>query len=141
MVCSPDESLASSWRRELPNAEVIAKKAAAAAVRAGGGALPVTVMLAGDEQTRALNRRFRKLDKATDVLSFPSTGDIAVSLQALLRQAEEDNLLAEAYLGWLVIHGVLHLCGFDHRTAAEAAAMHALEKRLMAENFGCEPPL
>ena len=143
-VCSNSERVREQWRRRMPNAEIVARRAADAAI-GGASAKPsfsMSVLLADDDETRSLNRRFRSRDKPADVLSFPAPegGDVAVSLQALLRQSMRDNLPKHAYLGWLVIHGTLHLCGFDHRSDGDAARMRSLERRLMKETFNLEPP-
>lgn len=154
-VCIGNELAAARWRLRVPNAEAVVKRAAAAALKAapanaadgngdnGGEKFSLTVLLAEDDEIRALNRRFRNKDEPTDVLSFrsPNGGDIAVSLQTLVRQSQRDNFAEDTYLGWLIIHGTLHLCGFDHRDDGEAAKMRSMERRLMTRTFGVEPPL
>ncbi len=91
--------------------------------RAAGLAGEVTVLLAGDDRLRELNREFRRKNKATDVLSFPagehadgSAGDLAISIETARRQAEDQGhtLLEEVRI--LILHGVLHLAGMDHET-------------------------
>ena len=94
-------------------------KAAQEAVRLKG---QVTVLLTTDAAIRDLNRRFRGKNKATDVLSFPAeglgaegiAGDVAISVTTALRQAagQEHSLATEIKV--LVLHGMLHLAGFDH---------------------------
>ena len=84
----------------------------------------VSVLLTGDEEIRALNRDFRGKDKATDVLSFPAVepvngdkrmgGDLAVSVETAARQAEEFGHPVATELQILVLHGLLHLGGYDH---------------------------
>lgn len=98
----------------------------------------VSVLLTGDAQLRELNRRFRKKDKATDVLSFPAApagdarnrlaGDLAVSLETAIRQANEMSHTLEAELKILLLHGLLHLAGLDHET--DTGAMRRKESRL-----------
>jgi probable rRNA maturation factor len=98
----------------------------------------VSVWLTGDAQIRELNRRFRKKDKATDVLSFPAApdgdarnrlaGDLAVSLETAMRQASEMDHTLEAELKILLLHGLLHLAGLDHET--DTGAMRRKESRL-----------
>jgi probable rRNA maturation factor len=81
---------------------------------------PFTCLIAGDAQVRRLNRDFRKQDCATDVLSFPSRqslgflGDIAISFEHAKRQAAEYGHPVNQEIGILMLHGVLHLLGFDH---------------------------
>jgi probable rRNA maturation factor len=86
----------------------------------------VSILLTTDAHIRELNRAYRRKDKATDVLSFPSAldgpaalaGDLAVSLETAERQAEEQGhgLFDEVRI--LLLHGMLHLKGFDHETDA-----------------------
>jgi probable rRNA maturation factor len=89
---------------------------AQAAVRLRG---EVSVMLTSDEGIRLLNRRFRKKNKATDVLSFPAempgiAGDLAISVETALRQAVEMGHSLSAEIKILLLHGLLHLAGYDH---------------------------
>jgi probable rRNA maturation factor len=85
----------------------------------------VSVLLAGDEQIRTLNREFRHKDKATDVLSFPAAevgprmrlaGDLAISVETAAREAESRGHALIIELETLLLHGVLHLAGYDHET-------------------------
>ncbi len=84
-----------------------------------------TVAFISDKRMRALNLDFRAKDTTTDVLSFPfeadefeaeddNLGDIAISLEQAARQAVENNLDLETEIKQLILHGVLHLCGYDH---------------------------
>jgi probable rRNA maturation factor len=77
---------------------------------------------------RELNNQFREKDKTTDVLSFPfeadefdfseeeTLGDIIISAEQAAKQAEENNLTFEREIKQLILHGILHLCGYDHET-------------------------
>ncbi len=82
----------------------------------------ITIVLGTDAQIRALNRRFRGLDYATDVLSFPAAGggerggDIVISMRAAADQASELGHPLATELRILVLHGLLHLAGYDHET-------------------------
>ena len=81
----------------------------------GGGT--VTCLISNDEELRRLNRKFRKKDYATDVLSFPASdglGELAISLDRAAAQAEEMGHSLEEELRILILHGVLHLTGMDH---------------------------
>lgn len=113
----------------------------------------VSVSLVDDAEIRALNQQYRGVDAVTDVLSFAMEegeqlpgmplqllGDVVVSLDTAARQAEE--LARQQQLGdyglrhevwFLATHGLLHLLGHDHQQPAEAEAMEALERQLMAE--------
>lgn len=95
-------------------------ESAAAAAKLRG---EVSVLLTGDAHIRLLNRRFRHKDKPTDVLSFPAAevpgrplvaGDLAISVETAARQAEELGHSLAAELQILILHGFLHLAGYDH---------------------------
>jgi probable rRNA maturation factor len=84
-----------------------------------------SVLLTGDERLRKLNLQFRGMDKATDVLSFPafsdvsstaSGGDLAISLDIAAAQAREHGHALQVELKILMLHGLLHLAGYDHET-------------------------
>jgi len=81
----------------------------------------VTVAFVSDTKIRELNRQFRGIDKATDVLSFPAgdegqLGDIAISLETAERQSKENGLTLSGEIAQLILHGLLHLSGYDHET-------------------------
>lgn len=98
----------------------------------------VAVLLCDDLTIQLLNRRFRKKNKPTDVLSFPAQealpeglvhlGDVAISLQTAARQAASAGHSLERELALLLIHGLLHLLGYDHET--DNGEMEAKEKQL-----------
>ncbi len=100
------------------------------------------VLLTDDETVRELNRQYRGLDETTDVLSFslgptsdfplpPGTpsqlGEVVISCPQAQRQAEETGHSLEKELSQLLVHGLLHLLGYDHEEAAEAEQMRSLE--------------
>ncbi|HEY6804367.1 MAG TPA: rRNA maturation RNase YbeY [Pyrinomonadaceae bacterium] len=92
-----------------------------------------TIAFVSDKKIRELNRQFRGIDKATDVLSFPSDeinelGDIAISVQTAARQANENGLTLDEEIAQLILHGLLHLSGYDHET--DNGEMNKLELRL-----------
>ena len=97
------------------------------------------IVLTGDAPVRELNRRWRGLDRATDVLSFgydetPGAvinGDLIVSMDRVDVQAKRFRVTRGRELARLVIHGALHLAGLDHRTAAERKHMRAREAKLL----------
>ena len=101
----------------------------------------VAVALAGDAQVRALNRRYRRKDRPTDVLSFPvasairrtpheSLGDIVIATGVARRQAGESGHSYQSELRVLALHGLLHLLGYDHHHAADDGRMGRLEMSL-----------
>jgi probable rRNA maturation factor len=101
----------------------------------------VSVLLTGDEQIRTLNRDFRHKDKATDVLSFPAAeaggrarlvGDLAISVETAAREAEGRGHSLTLELETLLLHGVLHLAGYDHEVDSGEMARkeEALRRKL-----------
>ncbi|PZP84340.1 MAG: rRNA maturation RNase YbeY [Azospirillum brasilense] len=107
--------------------------AALAALKAEAVQGSVNIMLADDAQVQALNRDYRQKDKPTNVLSFPDgeddhLGDIAMAFETIAREAVEQQKPFEAHAQHLVVHGILHLLGYDHELVeAEAEAMEARE--------------
>ncbi len=106
----------------------------------------LTILLTDDAQLRALNRDFRGKDKSTNVLSFPAAandenylGDIALAYDVTLKQARDGGKRLVDHAMHLVVHGTLHLVGFDHVTERQARAMEALETAILAE-FGIADP-
>jgi len=94
-----------------------------------------TIAFVSDRKIRELNRQFRGVDKATDVLSFPAgepddseLGDIAISVDTAATQAKENGLKFEGEIAQLILHGLLHLTGYDHAT--DNGEMNRLELRL-----------
>jgi probable rRNA maturation factor len=92
-----------------------------------------TIAFVSDRSIRKLNQQFRNVDKATDVLSFPADepdnlGDVAVSVETAERQAKENGLSFEDEIAQLILHGLLHLSGYDHET--DDGEMNRLEVRL-----------
>ncbi len=125
-----------AWTTAQPDAERLAIGAATAALDRPG---EIAVLLTDDETLRDLNNRFRGKDKPTNVLSFPAPsnpqghlGDIALAYGVCAREAGEQSKSLGAHLQHLVAHGVLHLVGFDHETEAEAEAMEARERVILA---------
>ena len=94
----------------------------------------LTILLAGDERSRELNRRFRGKDYPTNVLSFPSVqngsgylGDVALALGVAAREARAGNKSIKDHVLHLTVHGVLHLLGYDHEKSGEARTMERVE--------------
>lgn len=106
-----------------------------AAVAIGKNDSSATIAFVSDKAIRQLNRQFRNVDKATDVLSFPADdtdqfnlGDIAISVDTAARQAKENGLTFDEEVAQLILHGLLHLSGYDHET--DNGEMYRLELRL-----------
>ena len=99
-----------------------------------------TIVFVGDEAIKELNRKFRRKNQATDVLSFPTTaepfevesrkhlGDVVISVQRAAAQAKINGLSFSNEVQQLILHGLLHLCGYDHET--DQGEMNRLELRL-----------
>ena len=126
---------APAWRRLVPRAEALARRAVAAALRESGEAGSVTVLLADDRALKRLNGEHRGKDKPTNVLSFPGMGDhlgdIALALGVVRREALAAGKRPGAHFAHLVAHGTLHLVGHDHLAAGEARRMERAEARAM----------
>jgi probable rRNA maturation factor len=107
-----------------------AAKALEAMGKSGASA---TIAFVSDKSIQKLNRDFRGVDKATDVLSFPAgeadnLGDVVVSIDSAARQAKENRLSFDDEIAQLILHGLLHLSGYDHET--DRGEMNRLELRL-----------
>ncbi|MBM3646977.1 MAG: rRNA maturation RNase YbeY [Alphaproteobacteria bacterium] len=126
-----------AWAKALPGAERLVRKAARAAM--AGRRRSLVVALADDKRVRALNARDRKQDKPTNVLSYPSgerdfLGDIVLARQTVWREARSQGKEPADHLAHLVVHGTLHLLGYDHEASeAEAERMEARERRILAK--------
>jgi probable rRNA maturation factor len=97
----------------------------------------VTVRLVGAEEGRTLNRQYRGRYHATNVLTFaypesdPLSGDIALCVPVVKREAREQHKNPEAHYAHLVVHGMLHLQGYDHEKPADARLMETLETEIV----------
>jgi probable rRNA maturation factor len=108
-----------------------------------GGGREFAVVVASDAALRQANTRFRGKRSATDVLSFPDgehgrLGDVLISAYRAERQAREFGHRVEDELKLLILHGILHLVGYDHET--DRGDMHRIEKR-WRNKYGLEPSL
>ena len=134
--------------------EAIAERAAAAAAKVApelaNPRLSASVLFTSDAEIHELNREWRQRDKPTNVLSFPMLaredllalapegppellGDIALAHETCAREAAEKGIPLEHHATHLVVHGLLHLAGYDHElSAAEAEVMEALETKALA---------
>ena len=107
-------------------------------------------MFTDDRELRHLNARYRDKDSATNVLSFPAPamvegelgpmlGDIVLAAETVAREAAADGLTFTAHLTHLLVHGFLHLAGYDHDDDGDAAAMEALETAILARLGFADP--
>ena len=100
----------------------------------------VTIVFVSDEAIKTLNRKFRGQNQATDVLSFPTKaepfeaenrkqlGDVVISVQRAAAQAKENGLSFSREIEQLILHGLLHLCGYDHES--DSGEMNRFELKL-----------
>ncbi|HZB91877.1 MAG TPA: rRNA maturation RNase YbeY [Stellaceae bacterium] len=136
------------WREALPQAGAQALAAARAALAGGGRAFDgpgeLSLVLGDDALVHGLNRAWRGKDAPTNVLSFGAgegplppgaprlLGDVELAFETVAAEAAAQGKPLSCHLAHLVVHGVLHLLGFDHESAAEAERMEALETRILA---------
>lgn len=131
-------------------AEAAAEACAHVAPELANPRLSASVLFTSDDEVQALNREWRGKDKPTNVLSFPMldradllalppegvpelAGDIALAAETCAREAEAKGVPLEHHAAHLIVHGLLHLAGYDHEvSAADAEAMEALETKALA---------
>jgi probable rRNA maturation factor len=139
-----------AWEDAIPDIEELCLRAADAALKGAEAKLPalyeLSLVLTTDAEIQILNRMWRGQDKPTNVLSFPGDmdilsddapvllGDVVVAFETTKREVEHDKLAASLsdHLSHLIVHGVLHLLGYDHEIDAEAEEMEQLEIELLA---------
>ena len=113
------------------------------------GAAELSIVLTDDAEQRVLNRDWRGIDKSTNVLSFPQIapfgavqgllGDIILARETVAREAEEMGISFADHFTHLVVHGFLHLLGYDHMDDDEALAMESLETQILASLGVADP--
>ncbi len=149
---------AAGWTRSLPTAAAVVRRAAKAAWDGGASAAQkrraktteLSVLLTGDAAIRKLNALYRGKDKATNVLSFPAgadgpsdggvlLGDVAVAYGTVVKEAKEAGKSLKDHLSHMVVHGVLHLLGYDHEIVSDAKTMERLETKILA-GLGIKDP-
>ncbi|MEL7446463.1 MAG: rRNA maturation RNase YbeY [Pseudomonadota bacterium] len=133
------------------------KAAASGAPELANKRLTTSLVFTSDAEVHALNRQWRRRDKPTNVLSFPMLardellalesegppimlGDLALAYETCDREAEQKSIPLEHHAGHLIVHGMLHLAGYDHETSdADAEKMEALETRILAKMGIADP--
>lgn len=142
------------WLPTLPDIESLAHRvvqAAVKAVRTAPGHAEISVMLSDDANLRRLNRDYRGQDSATNVLAFGNNdlvktpargpapdarptllGDVVIAFETVAREAADQKKPLTNHVSHLLVHGVLHLLGYDHEAAAAARDMEDLERAILA---------
>lgn len=134
LACSPETGLPDRGQFE---------QWASLALAARGGEAELSIRLVDEEESQTLNRDYRGKDKPTNVLSFPADlpeelglnllGDLVICRQVVEREAAEQNKAPADHWAHMVIHGTLHLLGFDHIEDAQAEEMESLETALLGQ--------
>lgn len=162
MSCTPDdpdsplfiEIETDDWLRHLPDLDPTVRRAAAATldrVCPGLDEIGIAIRFSTDDAVQTLNRTWRDKDSPTNVLSFPALdviagtppeaefpgqpialGDIILAYETCAREASDQNKPLAHHVSHLVIHGILHLLGYDHLDDVEAERMEALETLILA---------
>jgi len=139
-----DVAIDSELWNDYPDAEATIRQALAeAALTCAATDSEIAIVLTDDAAIRALNKRWRGFDKATNVLSFPAQatpgsaepphlGDIVIAFETTAAEAERDKKPFAHHLAHLAVHGYLHLLGHDHESDHEADAMERLETDILA---------
>jgi probable rRNA maturation factor len=149
----------SGWNTALKDAATLCRRAVSAAIDAAHETLPdpygrvveVSIVLADDAEIAGLNQQFRDRDGATNVLSFPALsdeeqlgsllgvdgppvllGDVVLAFETISTEAADQDKIFGEHVTHLLIHGILHLLGYDHLDDAEAQVMEQLEIRALA---------
>ncbi|MBH9981703.1 rRNA maturation RNase YbeY [Bartonella sp. B10834G6] len=111
----------------------------------------LSLVFTDDANIRTINSKWRHIDKATNVLSFPAfpiqpgqqpgtiLGDIVIARETVQREAQEENKSFDDHLSHLIVHGLLHLTGYDHQNDEEAEQMESLERKILA-SLGISDP-
>jgi len=147
--------LSQAWRREIPAIEKLCRSAVNAVFDTTGlldQTPEISIALADNDAVHALNRDYRGMDKPTNVLSFPSgedavppeadmimLGDIILAFETVREEAADQNKPIKNHTSHLVVHGVLHLLGYDHEDDNQAEEMEMLERQILAK-LGVDDP-
>jgi len=147
-----------AWRRAMTNVRATVEKAVHAALSSQAalpkGVVQLSILLTSDAEVRRLNKLWRGQDKATNVLSFPADqptlggqeknkksmtpskpillGDVVMARETILREARGEKKTPRAHVSHLIVHGVLHLLGYDHEHSKAAKIMEKLERQVLA---------
>lgn len=132
-----------AWKKACPAAPALVRRAARAALKEASGPVEAAIALGSDALIRPLNRRYRRKDKPTNVLSFPAPhthtdaeqprnlGDVVLALETIRAEARAQRKPFVNHLAHLTVHGILHLLGYDHVRARDAAIMEKREIEIL----------
>ena len=130
---------APEWDEAIgPDPDAFVHGVLTAAAKEAGKAGEVAILFTDDAEMRTLNRTWKSKDAPTNVLSFPapegfgSLGDVALGYETIAREAEAQSKSLRHHAAHLLVHGYLHLLGYDHQTESEAEAMEARERVILA---------
>ena len=138
----PDEAVVQSWVQDVVSEMDIGKEC------------EVSIRIVDEQEGQALNQQYRDQGNATNVLSFPvdnpsvqylpadvprTLGDIVICGPVVEREAIEQNKQVQSHWAHLLVHGTLHLLGYDHEDDAEALEMEAIETRILARRGVADP--
>ncbi|NIR84671.1 MAG: rRNA maturation RNase YbeY [Gammaproteobacteria bacterium] len=139
---------------DVPTSRLISSWVRAALSHVGRTDAQITVRVVGEKEMCALNQQFRDRAEATNVLSFPFEdppgvrtdilGDVVVCAPVVAREAARFGLPGKSRWAHMIVHGVLHLCGFDHESGKDAEIMEGAEKQVLAglgfaDPYECAP--
>lgn len=138
-----DLQIAADVGQTVPTQEKFQLWANAAADSCAGDKNELSIRVAGSQESAEFNQQYRKKAGPTNVLSFPFEdppgvvtgilGDLLLCAPVVLQEADEQGKTAEQHWAHMLVHGVLHLYGYDHLKVDEAEAMEALETRILAD--------
>ena len=133
------------WKKEFPEYETIISNAVKKTFQSeniSGQNNHISVLLTSDDNIKELNLKYRNKNKATNVLAFPIQesieqknyiGDLAISLEKIIFESNKYKIKKNKYLSKIIIHGILHLLGYDHINEDDYEVMNKIENRIIKE--------
>ena len=125
------------------------RQARAILSNAGEASAELGILFVGDQRMRSLNRQYRGKDRTTDVLAFAMReaphssssllGDVVIAVPTAVRQAKEGQRSLDEELTILLVHGILHLCGYDHERSEKEARRMQRRERMILRSIGSLP--
>jgi probable rRNA maturation factor len=131
---------AAPWNEHRGLRALLRRAVEAAAAELSTSAAELAIVLTDDSTIRVLNRKWRGIDAATNVLSFPAEvpagapallGDIVLAYETVARETRRDGKPFAHHVAHLAVHGFLHLCGYDHERDSDAETMEQLERTIL----------